>query len=134
VHHPSEYPDVARALFLPRTNRRVTSIAVTASRVNASPELSRLAFEERACTLDKDGQDEVQENCKARCRILAIVKHCHCVPYFGIRRASRQYNLKFVAWAFYANFNFTAQTPQCTIKHAKCLASYNGDYIYFHYL
>ncbi|XP_059487054.1 sodium channel protein Nach-like [Neocloeon triangulifer] len=86
VHHPSEFPDVARALFLTRTNKRVTLLAATASRVKASPELARLSLEERGCTLDSDGQDEVQENCKARCRVMTIVKQCQCVPYFGVRR------------------------------------------------
>ncbi|CAB3373731.1 Hypothetical predicted protein [Cloeon dipterum] len=108
IHNPSELPDVSRALFLPRTSSRVTLLAVTASRVHASPELARLSLKDRGCTMVHDGQDDVQENCKARCRILDIVKHCHCVPYFGVRRAP-------------------VNTPQCTIKHAKCLAAKNAE-------
>jgi hypothetical protein len=91
VHHPDEYPDVSRSLFLPRTNHRVSLLAVTASRVHASPALDRLSLSERGCRLRGDYEatellEEVQANCWAQCRISAIAKRCKCVPYFGIFR------------------------------------------------
>ncbi|PSN55272.1 hypothetical protein C0J52_05822 [Blattella germanica] len=116
IHHPSQFPEAGKGLFLPEVIGDVFTVKVSPAVTVTNEAVRNLAPKERNCIFPDERQLTIyhtytQPGCLTECRINFIVKECGCTPYY-----------------FDLNHD---QTPECNLSELRCIANHSLDLRFF---
>ncbi|PSN57599.1 hypothetical protein C0J52_00506 [Blattella germanica] len=86
-HHPSQFPESGKGLYVPEERSKVMQVKVVTSVTESGPGVKALSVSKRCCLFPDETHLSVfhtysQENCLLECRLKNIVEMCGCYPYF----------------------------------------------------